>query len=252
MAGPTAPGAAALPFDLYLFDIDGTLLDASGAGRRGLEGALEAYLGPAVKPEVPWLHGLRLDGMTDRLIIREGMTAAGRAFDDALCTRILDTYLGILERHLASSEFEILPGVEALLAALRSRGALYGLCTGNVPGAARLKLARGGLDVLFGFGENDPNGFATDGEARERVVAAALRRAATRLGRPLDPARALVIGDTPRDIWAARANGCSTLAVATGNFDLPALRAEKADLAVPNLELRHVGAFLLGEAGSAT
>ncbi len=240
--------ATALPFDVFLFDIDGTLIDASGAGRRGLELALEAHLGPSIRPEVPWLHHLKLDGMTDRLIIREGMLASGHDFDPELCTRILDAYPALLEREIETADYAILPGVERLLERLRDAGALVGLCTGNMPRAARIKLARGGVDRFFGFGEDDANGFATDGEARERIVAAALRRAGARLGRLLEPSRALILGDTPRDISAAQANGCSALAVGTGNFSVDALRNEGPDFAVPTLELRHVEKILLGEA----
>ena len=90
-------------------------------------------------------------------------------------------------------------------------------------------------------------GFAGDGEARDRIVAAALRRAEARLGRALDPREVLVIGDTPRDISAAQSAGCSVLAVATGRFGVEALRAEGADHVVASLERAHVEALLLGD-----
>ena len=60
---------------VVLFDIDGTLLHAGGAGRRALETAMERHLGAAVRPEEAWLTGMKLDGMTDRLIVREAMQA---------------------------------------------------------------------------------------------------------------------------------------------------------------------------------
>lgn len=230
---------------VLLFDIDGTLVHCGGAGRRSLERAMEQHLGGAVRREEPWLAGMKLDGMTDRLIVREAMLAVGHAFDEALCDRILDSYAERLEVEIHGSGYAVLPGVAALLEALDARGSLIGLCTGNIARGARIKLARGGLDRFFGFGEGDVVGFADDGEARERIVAAALRRAQARLGRALDPREALVIGDTPRDISAARSAGCPVLAVATGRFGVDALRAEGADHVVATLERAHVGALLL-------
>jgi phosphoglycolate phosphatase len=234
-------------FPVLLFDIDGTLLHCGGAGRRALERAMEEHLGDAVRPEEAWLGGMKLDGMTDRLIVREAMVAVGHPFEEALCDRILDTYAARLEEEIGGPGYEVLPGVPALLEALQARRATYGLCTGNIPRGARVKLARGGLDRFFGFGEAAVNGFATDGEARERIVQAALRRAAAALGRPVAPAEVLVIGDTPRDVSAARAVGCPVLAVATGRFGEAALRAEGADHVVPTLADPGARALLLGE-----
>ena len=231
---------------VILFDIDGTLVHAGGAGRRALEGAMEEHLGASVRPQEAWLAGMKLDGMTDRLIVREAMVAVEHEFDEGLCDRILDTYARRLEVEIRGPGYRVLPGVEPLLRGLAARGAVFGLCTGNILRGARIKLARGGLDRHFGFGPGDVHGFAGDGEARELIVEAAVRRASARLGRQLDPGEALVVGDTPRDIAAARAVGCPALAVATGRFDVAALQAEGADLVVPTLEHAAATALLLG------
>ncbi len=235
-----------MPGRVLLFDIDGTLVSAGGAGRRALEQAMEHHLGGAVRPQEAWLTGMKLDGMTDRLIVREAMMAVGHPFDEALCDRVLDTYAERLQREIEGPGYAVLPGVAALLAELGRREAVMGLCTGNILRGARIKLARGGVDRYFGFGPGDVYGFASDGEARELIVSAALRRASARLGRNLSPREALVIGDTPRDIAAARAAGCPVLAVATGRFALEALRAEGADFVLPTLEGASVADLLLG------
>ncbi len=54
-----------------LFDIDGTLIEAGGAGRRAFDRAAAALLG---RPGL--LDHLRLDGMTDRLIARAAIERA--------------------------------------------------------------------------------------------------------------------------------------------------------------------------------
>ena len=74
-----------LPWAVYLFDIDGTLVSAGGAGRR----AFERAVGDHCEPPAGRLAELRLDGMTDRLIVRETMRLLGRSFDDASCDALL-------------------------------------------------------------------------------------------------------------------------------------------------------------------
>lgn len=219
------------PFQAYLLDVDGTLVSCGGAGRRSLERSLAHHCGPIDGALAP----LRLDGMTDRRIVREALGLLRQPFSEERCDAVLARYLLHLEEEIAAPGYEVLPGVVDALEGLRARGALYGLCTGNVVDGARVKLARGGLDRYFEWGPAAPGGFAADGEAREQIVLAAVRRASTCLGRPLDPGEALVVGDTPRDVEAAHLAGCPVLGVATGRYDAAALRAAGADFVAPAL-----------------
>jgi len=220
-----------LPWAVYLFDIDGTLVSAGGAGRR----ALERTLGEDCEALEGRLAALRLDGMTDRLIVREAMRLLDREFDDALCDAVLARYVEHLRAEILGPGYTVLPGVEEVLEVLQGRGALVALCTGNVVGGALLKLARGGLDRFFEWGAAAVCGFAGDGEDREHVVRAALGRASARLGRALDPREALVIGDTPRDVSAAHAVGIPVLGVATGRYAEAELRQAGAEHVAPSL-----------------
>ncbi len=231
-----------LPFSVYLFDVDGTLVSAGGAGRRAFERAMVDRYGAFDAG----LRALRLDGMTDRLIVREALAIVGHPFDDALCDALLDRYLEHLAEEIDGPGYAVLPGVVAALEALAARGALVGLCTGNVEAGARIKLSRGGLARYFEWGAGAVHGFAADGEARERLVLAALDRASARLGRALEPAEVLVVGDTPRDVDAARHAGCPVLAVATGRYGETALQAAGADHVVPTLEHPAAVRVLLG------
>ena len=52
----------------------------------------------------------------------------------------------------------------------------------------------------------------------------------------MSPARVLVVGDTPRDIEAAHSAGAIGVGVATGKYDVDALRAAGADYVLPTLE----------------
>lgn len=218
-------------FAVVLLDVDGTLVHAGGAGRRSIERALEARCGPHDGA----LRALRLDGMTDRLIVREAMALLDHPWSDAACDGVLAEYLEHLRAEIDGPGYAVLPGVVALLEELAARAVPHGLCTGNLEEGARLKLARGGLDRFFEWGPTAIGGFAHDGEARDQIVEAALRRTAARLGWAIAPADALVVGDTPRDVEAAHAVGCQALAVATGRFSLDELAAAGADHLAPDL-----------------
>jgi phosphoglycolate phosphatase-like HAD superfamily hydrolase len=227
---------------VVLWDVDGTLVSAGGAGRRAFERAVEEFVGPFDGA----LKEMRLDGMTDRLIVREALTILGKPHTDAFCDELLSRYVEHLRDEIHGPGFRVLPAVEPALAALRAAGRAFGLCTGNVEEGARVKLAKAGLDRYFEWGASAIAGFAADGEAREDVVAAALRRAAARLGRSVPAAEALIVGDTPRDVSAAHRHGCPVLAVATGRFSTDELRAAGAEWAVPSLEAPEALATLLG------
>jgi phosphoglycolate phosphatase-like HAD superfamily hydrolase len=221
------------PFAALLLDIDGTLLRASGAGRRAFERALGDHAGGPVDDAIT---SLRFDGMTDRGIVRESLKLLGRPFEAAACDDILGRYVQHLDAEIQAPGFRVLPGVVALLEALTARGAAFGLCTGNVVDGARVKLRRGDLDRFFDWSPRGMHGFAEDGEARQLVVAAAVRRVSAALGRQVAPAEVLVVGDTPRDVQAAHQVGCPALCVATGNFDEAALLAAGADAVAPTLD----------------
>ncbi len=233
---------------ILLFDVDGTLVSAGGAGRRSLERAFSLHFAARAGPHRGGLDGMRLDGMTDRLIVREGMAALGLGFDETTCDRVLESYLDFLAEEIHGPNYRVLPGVEEALERAAAAGALLGLCTGNVAEGARLKLARGGLHRFFGFGDADVCGFGHDGEARERILQAALRRASRRLGRLVFPHQVRVVGDTPRDVAAAKAVGVPVLAVATGRFSAEELADAGADRAVLSLDDPAALAWLLAAA----
>ena len=93
-----------------------------------------------------------------------------------------------------------------------ARGVRLGLVTGNFEPVARLKLRQAGIGSFFA---GCPGGFGSDSEDRAGLPAIARRRAGDG-GRPFPRERTVVIGDTPRDIACARADGLRCIAVATG------------------------------------
>ena len=217
---------------LYLFDLDGTLMMSGGAGGRAFARACEELLGIERA-----LEGITLHGNTDPLILEEACRAKlGRTPSAAEQAAVLERYLVHLEQELAdASRVEVLPGVAALLARLEGEGAQLGLATGNVEGGARLKLSAAGLWHRFPFG-----GFGSDHHERAELARVAIARAEQRAGRTIPKQEIRLIGDTPRDIAAARAVGVRAIGVATGMHDTAALLAAGADEAYVTLE-RYAG-----------
>ncbi len=128
----------------------------------------------------------------------------------------------------------VLPGIGDLLAWLSERDdARLALVTGNYEPIARLKLSRAGLGHHFPSGQG---AFGSDSEDRAALPAIARRRAGS-LGVSHPRQKTIVIGDTPRDIACARADGVRCFAVATGPFELSEL-GEADAVAADAIELR--------------
>ena len=209
---------------VILFDIDGTLVDTDGAGRRSLDRVLAEMFGPGAP-----LASRDLAGQTDRAILRAALADRGcgdgsfeRRFPEFFerYTRALVEELGRQGPQSNPPAGRVLPGVREALAALAERDSVHlGLLTGNVRAGAKAKLEAFGLWERFAFG-----GFGDDAEHRPDLLPVALARASARAGRALPAACAVVVGDTPHDVAVARAHGARAVAVATGRgYDLAAL-----------------------------
>ncbi|MEM7448577.1 MAG: HAD family hydrolase [Myxococcota bacterium] len=200
---------------VYLFDVDGTLVDTGGAGRRSMNQAFERVMGFEDA-----LAGMNLGGMTDWKICRQVLQRFRHRYEALQVERVLDVYLQALDQEIgASSGYQVLPGVFQLLEYLESQvDAALGLGTGNIEAGARIKLRRGDLDRRFEFG-----GFGSDAEDRAALLHAGAERGARKLNIPLPSCRVVVIGDTPLDIAAAEAIGAECVAVATGSYSKDAL-----------------------------
>jgi phosphoglycolate phosphatase-like HAD superfamily hydrolase len=216
---------------IALFDIDGTILLAHGAGRRAMERALLSTTGAAGP------GGQHYAGKTDPQIAREAMRHAGLADQeiDARMRDVLDAYLANLEAELAAAEQErprVLPGVLELLDACEAHDRIVlGLLTGNVSAGAERKLRTVGIDP----GRFEVGVFGSDHEDRPTLAALARSRAAEYLDREVEGAACVIIGDTPADVACGMAIGARTIAVATGNFAAGELRAAGAHVVLRDL-----------------
>jgi phosphoglycolate phosphatase-like HAD superfamily hydrolase len=214
---------------LLLFDIDGTLLvGADRAHRDAIHEALRVVHGVTEYSR----GGMAVAGRTDADIARGMLLTAGidaeqideRADDVRIAA--CEAYARLVEDDLSAC---VAPGMRELLERLAAReDAILSLVTGNYEAIARLKLGAARIGSYFARGQG---GLGSDHESRAELPAIARRRAGTlRAGRegPWPRANTLLIGDTPRDIACARADGVKVVAIATGPFEASALTGADA------------------------
>jgi phosphoglycolate phosphatase len=211
--------------DGYLFDIDGTLLHAHGGVHSGAFSlSVEAVMGHPLPIDSVPLHG-----STDTGILRDAFRLAGVP-DEVWQTRLEEIL--VLMRQLVLEQRKgmsvtVMPGVLSMLAYLKSRGKRLGVATGNLEQIGWLKIEMAGLRDWFTFG-----GFSDRHAVRSEMIAQALAAgqfAGTH-------AKVCVVGDTPSDIAAAKANSLPTIAVATGVFSYQALLQHQPEVCTSTLE----------------
>src|ERR671937_2476164 len=171
-----------------LFDIDGTLIDSGGAGAASWREAFQELYG------IPADIGKYTDaGMTDPEVGR--LTFRSVVGHDP-SPRELGRLMASRQRHLPkavaeSAGYRVLPGVRERLEQLHDAGYTLGLTTGGTEATAHIKLARAELNHYFCFG-----GYGSDSPDRTELTRRGIERAGVVLGAPVEPKRALVVGDT--------------------------------------------------------
>jgi phosphoglycolate phosphatase-like HAD superfamily hydrolase len=209
-----------------LFDVDLTLLDARRAGSRAMKRVFEELWGLEDA-----LRDVHMAGRTDHGILLEvlssrlGRSPGARELRQVQ-ERFLELYVEVLEDQLARTPAVCCPGVMDVLETLSQvTPVVPGLATGNFHAGAMLKLESAGIaPERFGYGA-----FGDDHSERADVVRLAAERARRRAGADVIVA---VVGDTPRDLAAARDNRLPCVLVATGPYG----RDDLADL-LPDLLL---------------
>jgi phosphoglycolate phosphatase-like HAD superfamily hydrolase len=212
---------------LLLFDIDGTLLSANGAGRTAVQSAISAVTGQSATTE-----GVPFSGRTDPDIFRDVLTTNGLSSAPDLLNTVMEAYAENARALLGSADVDRLAGTDALLSAIADHPDMHlGLVTGNIESIAYHKLQMAGLANHFSVGA-----FGSDHRERAKLPGLAVRRATAHTGHSFSMNNTLVIGDTRHDIECARAAGTRSMAVATGRFSRSELASHDPDLLFDNLE----------------
>ena len=201
---------------VVLFDVDGTLIDTGGAGGRSWSHAFRQAFG--IDGDIRKFSEV---GMTDPVVARQTFegTLGREPTTDEVIRRMMRYVLRLPEEVASSAGYRVRPGVHQLLQRLVAADTLLGLVTGNIEGAAHIKISRAGLQRFFLFG-----GYGSDSAERSDLTRAAIARAEALSGHDIDPSQVLVVGDTPRDVEAAHGAGAIAVGVATGEYSVDQLR----------------------------
>ncbi|MEI7528126.1 MAG: HAD hydrolase-like protein [Elusimicrobiota bacterium] len=200
---------------IILFDIDGTLVNAGGAGARALNHAVEAMTG---HPEA--CQSFQLQGATDKANFENAFKAgAGRKPSEKELAELTRRYVARLPAEVLASvkarKYMKVKGVEKFLGKLAGRrNVMVGLGTGNLKEGAFIKLEPSGLLKHFAFG-----GYGCDSHHRSLVLEKAVERASKIAGTEIKKGEVYVIGDTHRDVEAAKEAGYHSGAVLDGFGD---------------------------------
>lgn len=196
-----------MPRRIYLFDIDGTLVDAQGMGGKAFRSAVREVL----QCELEW-QSRDFAGQTDAGLFSRVLEETASPKD--LLPELYRCYHQHLAQNLREKSARILPGVVPLLERLsQAENAELGLLTGNTQQGSLLKL--GELSYFFSLGyhgEIFTERVAIGRHAREDLV--------QKRGRDFE---LIIVGDTPNDIACARAAGAYCVAVATGLYGVEEL-----------------------------
>jgi len=214
---------------ILLFDIDGTLMHSGGEGHTCFRRALADVYG-VTGP----IDAYDMAGKTDWQIVTELMQMAGLSLEEIESRRVeaFAAYARHVEMAASTLKMRLLPGVGALLTHLQDETQfILGLVTGNVREAVPHKLRAVGLDPsMFTFGA-----YGSEHCDRNTLPELALYRLGQMMGADIPPEKALIIGDTPRDIDCARHCGVKVCCVATGCFSRDVLAEHAPDYLLDDL-----------------
>jgi HAD superfamily hydrolase (TIGR01509 family) len=192
--------------DTVLLDIDGTLVDSNDAHARAWVDTLAQF-----GHEVPFERVRSLIGKGgDKLLIQaagiEKDSAEGRRIDEARAKRFMRDYMPHLKPF---------PKARELLARLREDGLSLVVATSAKQAEmdALLEIC-GAKDLVQARTSSDD---AEKSKPDPDIIQAALEKAKAA------PTAALMLGDTPYDIDAARRGGVDSVAVRSGGWDTAAL-----------------------------
>lgn len=211
---------------LLIWDIDGTILDCKGCGRMALSRTFER------------LHGHRdafvdvdLTGKIDIEVIEE--VVRHHVISDFNLERFMTAYGRVLEDVMHQIEgIGVLPGVREVLDRIKDEKDYYlTIATGNCKTGALGKMSHCGVDAYFETG-------AYGDQARDRaaLIGVAIRNAQAHYGVDFDETGIFYLGDTPKDIEAAKANGIQSVAVSTGFYTREALKSHLPHYLLESME----------------
>ncbi|MFQ5849711.1 MAG: HAD family hydrolase [Candidatus Binatia bacterium] len=208
---------------LILFDLDGTLI-RSHHGFIAFNEAIQKTFGLSadIRTVIP-------DGNTDPLILEDIFATANLEVEitrerwETFAFHLHQCYTHAVQKGV--TRIFPLPGVLELVKELAEIEGLYqGVVTGNIETTGRLKLDAAGLGPYLGLGA-----YGSDSRNRTDLPRIAKERWEKAIGRLLPSSHCTVVGDTPKDLDAARKGRMKCLLVGTGRYPLEELELSGPD-----------------------
>ena len=196
-----------------LFDLDGTLIDSVPDITLAVAELMATEdLAPFDEADVRIMvgHGLRV-------LVRRALDARGRTPDPAEFEAVIDRMLEIYPRHL-TGRTTLLPGVVDCLDALVDAGCAVAVVTNKIQSAATTVLDHFAIADRFAIILGDQAGGDQVGLA-PKPEPDMLLHTLSAVG--VEPADAVMVGDSGADVAAARAAGVFSVAVRGGYCNGP-------------------------------
>jgi phosphoglycolate phosphatase len=214
---------------LILFDLDGTLTRTQNGYVPFNEAILKTFgVGGDIRSVIP-------DGNTDPQIVREIFAKANveKEIDDGqweqFAKNLRCTYASALIE--GTTTVRALPGAPELLSLLSEKAELsQGVVTGNFEVTAQIKLEAAGLNSYLCRGA-----YASDSPHRPDLPRIAKERCEQWAGKSLRAEQCVIVGDTPKDLDAARQNHMKCVLVGTGRYPWEELQYWKPDACLADL-----------------
>ena len=206
-------------FTLY-FDIDGTLMIARGAGRRAFSHAFKDVYNLNID-----ISHVNFAGATDLGVLNELLKENDVISDLNLIKLFFERLAFYLEESFKSKPPILLPGVMSFLHRTKQY-CNFALVTGNTRDCSSLKIRYANLHDFFNMNHG---GYGDDNACRNQIARIAIERTGNQ-------SNGYLLGDTPKDVQAAKANNLRSVALCTGAYKYDDLIKYKPDIILDSFE----------------
>lgn len=188
---------------LFLFDIDGTILDSRGAGKNAFIKALHDVLNINDIEDICFLGGI------DNVIFKNIYDSYDFPADDynKAWQEFQSAYIENLKELAGQYEWHLYPNVGEVIKFL-NRESNIALVTGNIEKGAVIKLQKFDLDTYFkcgGYGDNAPD--------RKDFVKDAIIECEAIFNKRFNKKNIYLFGDTDKDVKSAHDNGITPVLI---------------------------------------
>ncbi|GAA3830185.1 haloacid dehalogenase-like hydrolase [Sphaerisporangium flaviroseum] len=212
-----------------LWNVDLTLVDVAIVTRDAYADAFRQVTGRPLVKLAPAM------GRPDSEIIFETLAINGIVTGDDHLPRFIDALavaFATKGRRLGK-EGRVMPGAkDALKAVARLDGVVQSVLTGTIKSNAILKLKAFGLEKFVDF---EVGGYGEEVYPKATLLQVAQGRVKRMYGFACGGANTVLIGDSARDVQAARIAGASMIAVASGRSTTAELHEAGADVVLEDL-----------------